>query len=49
MGIGTRMATRKIVIIMTGADKAEISHRGCIGPICPEVPGAICISTWMSL
>ena len=41
MGVGTVMAARKIVMIITGADKAEILRRVFFGPIRPEVPGSI--------
>jgi len=41
MGIGTVMAARKIVIIITGADKADILHKVFYGPVKPEVPGSI--------
>ena len=41
MGIGTVMATPKIVMIITGADKAEILHKVFFGPVTPEGPGSI--------
>ena len=41
MGIGTVMAARMIVMIITGADKAEILHKVFFGPVTPEVPGSI--------
>ena len=41
MGIGTVMAAKKIVMIITGADKAEILHKVFFGPVTPEVPGSI--------
>lgn len=41
MGIGTVMAARKIVMIITGADKADILHKVFFGPVMPEVPGSI--------
>ena len=41
MGIGTVMATRKIVMIITGADKADILYKVFFGPVTPEVPGSI--------
>lgn len=41
MGIGTVMAARKIVMIITGADKADILHKVFYGPVKPEVPGSI--------
>ena len=41
MGIGTVMAARKIVLIVTGADKAEILREVFYGPVTPRVPGSI--------
>ena len=41
MGIGTVMAAKKIVMIITGADKAEILHKVFFSPVTPEVPGSI--------
>ncbi len=41
MGIGTVMAARKILMVVTGADKAEILHRSFFGPVTPEVPASI--------
>ena len=41
MGVGTVMAARKIVMIVTGADKAEILHRAFHGPVTPYVPASI--------
>ena len=41
MGIGTVMSARKILMIVTGADKAEILHQVFFGPVKPEVPGSI--------
>ena len=41
MGIGTVMAAKKIVMIITGADKADILHKVFFGPVMPEVPGSI--------
>jgi glucosamine-6-phosphate deaminase len=41
MGIGTVMAARKIVIIITGADKHEILRKAFFGPVKPEVPASI--------
>ena len=37
MGIGTVMAARKIVMIITGADKAEILHKVFFGPVAPDL------------
>ncbi len=41
MGIGTVMAARKIVMVITGADKADILNKVFFGPVTPEVPGSI--------
>lgn len=41
MGIGTVMAARKIVVIVTGEDKAEILGRAFCGPVTPEVPASV--------
>lgn len=41
MGIGTVMAARKILLIATGADKADILYRSLRGPITPQVPASI--------
>ncbi len=41
MGIGTVMAARKIVMVVTGRDKAEILKRSFFGPVTPEVPASI--------
>ncbi|MDO5111523.1 MAG: glucosamine-6-phosphate deaminase [Clostridia bacterium] len=41
MGIGTVMAARKIVMIITGADKAEILYRAFFGPVTPEIPASV--------
>ncbi len=41
MGIGTVMAARKVVMIVTGRDKAEILKKSFFGPVTPEVPASI--------
>lgn len=41
MGIGTIMAAKKIVMIVTGADKRDILHKTFWGPVTPEVPASI--------
>ena len=41
MGIGTIMAARKIVMVVTGADKKEILRKTFWGPVTPEVPASI--------
>ena len=41
MGIGTVMAARKIVLIATGADKAEALKQALTGPVTPRLPASI--------
>ena len=41
MGIGTIMAARKIVMVVTGADKKEILKKTFWGPVDPQVPASI--------
>ena len=41
MGIGTVMAAKKIVMVITGKDKAEILKKAFFGPVTPEVPASI--------
>lgn len=41
MGIGTVMAARKILMVVTGRDKAEILKKSFFGPVTPEVPASI--------
>lgn len=41
MGIGTVMAARKVLLVATGADKAQILHQSFRGPITPQVPASI--------
>lgn len=41
MGVGTVMAARKIVMLITGADKHEIMRKAFFGPVTPEVPASI--------
>ncbi len=41
MGIGTVMAAKQVLMIVTGADKAEILEKVFFGPVTPEVPGSI--------
>lgn len=41
MGIGTIMAAKKILMVVTGADKKEILHKTFWGPVTPEVPASI--------
>ena len=41
MGIGTIMAAKKIVIVVSGEDKADALQKCITGPITPTVPGSI--------
>ena len=41
MGIGTVMAARKVLLIATGKDKAEIVKKSFFGPVTPTVPASI--------
>ena len=41
MGIGTIMRARKILIIVSGEDKADIVRDAFFGPITPTVPASI--------
>ena len=41
MGIGTIMAAKKIVMVVTGADKKDILQKTFWGPVTPEVPASI--------
>lgn len=41
MGIGTIMKARKILLVVSGADKAQILHDVLCGPLTPEVPASI--------
>ena len=41
MGIGNIMLARKIVVVVSGADKADILKKVVEGPITPEVPASI--------
>lgn len=41
MGIGTIMKANKILLIVSGEDKAEILAKAFYGPITPEVPASI--------
>ena len=41
MGIGTVMAARKVLLIATGKDKAEIVKQSFFGPVTPMVPASI--------
>lgn len=41
MGIGTIMGAKKILVVASGADKADIVAKAFQGPITPEVPASI--------
>jgi len=41
MGIGTIMAAKKIVMVVTGADKAQIVYDAFMGPVTPQVPASV--------
>ena len=41
MGIGTIMNAREIVVVASGADKAEIVAKAFLGPVTPEVPASV--------
>ena len=41
MGIGTIMRAKKILMIVSGKDKAEILKKSLYGPVTPEVPASI--------
>lgn len=41
MGIKTIMQAKKILIVVSGVDKAEIVKKAFFGPITPEVPASI--------
>lgn len=41
MGIGTIMHARKVVVLVSGAGKAEIVVKAFEGPVVPEVPASI--------
>ena len=41
MGIKTIMQAKKILIIASGEDKADIVQRAFFGPITPQVPASV--------
>ena len=41
MGIGTIMKARKIVVVVSGEDKAEIVAKAFAGEVDPQVPASI--------
>lgn len=41
MGIGTIMQAKKVVVVVSGKDKAEIVKKAFTGPVTPSVPASI--------
>ncbi len=41
MGIGTIMRARKILLLVSGSEKAAILHEAVAGPVTPRVPASI--------
>ena len=41
MGIGSIMKARKILVVVSGKDKAEALKKVLCGPVTPQVPGSI--------
>lgn len=41
MGIGTIMCARSVLVVASGADKADIVARAFTGPVCPDVPASV--------
>lgn len=41
MGIGTIMSAKKVLVVVSGADKADILDKVINGPITPQVPASI--------
>ena len=41
MGVGTIMNARKVLLIASGKDKAEIIKKSFFGPVTPEIPASI--------
>ena len=41
MGIKTIMQAKKILIVASGEDKAEIVQKAFVGPITPQVPASV--------
>ncbi len=41
MGVGTVMAARSVLMLVTGSDKREILHQAFFGPVTPWVPASI--------
>ncbi len=41
MGIKTIMEAKKILLVVSGRDKAEIVREACFGPVAPRVPASV--------
>ena len=41
MGIGTIIRCKKILVVVSGSDKAQILKKVVQGPVTPQVPGSI--------
>ena len=41
MGVGTIMRARRILLVVSGEDKAEAVYKAVCGPVTPEVPASI--------
>ena len=41
MGIGTIMRARAVLVVASGADKADIVRRSFFGPVTPDVPASV--------
>ena len=41
MGLGTILEARRLLMIVSGASKADIVRRALAGPVTPEVPGSL--------
>jgi len=41
MGLGSIMAARRVVVIVSGEDKADALHRSFFGPVTPQTPASI--------
>ncbi len=40
-GLGTILAARQLLLVVHGADKAEILHRALTGPVTPDCPASV--------
>ena len=41
MGIKSIMQAKKIIIVLSGKDKADIVKKAFLGPVTPEVPASV--------